>query len=165
MFIDSNLSLDVRGSNQLKKKTIVGSTLAAIAIAGLFLTIAASGVLVSSQTIPNSGVITSANIGLYSDSSGTQSISSISWGTVTPGNIITRTLYVKNTGNIPLTLSMTKTNWIPTSANGPITLLWDRDSTLLNVNQVVAATLTLSVSSSTNGITTFSFNIIITGTE
>ena len=164
MFIDSNLSLALQGSNQLKKKTIVGLTLAAIAIAGL-LTIAASGVLVSSQTIPNSGVITSANIGLYSDSSGTQSISSISWGTVTPGNIITRTLYVKNTGNIPLTLSMTKTNWIPTSANGPITLLWDRDSTLLNVNQVVAATLTLSVSSSTNGITTFSFNIIITGTE
>ena len=164
MFIDSNLSLDVRGNNQLKKKRIVGSTLAAIAIAGLFLTIAASGVLVSSQTIPNSGVITSANIDLYSDYSGTQSISSISWGTVTPGNSITRTVYVKNTGNAPLTLSMTKTNWVPTSANGPITLVWNQESAVLNVNQVVAATLTLSVSSSTNGITTFSFNIVISGT-
>src|SRR3989304_2306696 len=126
--------------------------MAAIAIAGLFLTIAASGVLVSSQTVQNSGIVASANVGLYSDYSGTQSISSINWGTVSPSGSITKTVYVKNTGNAPITLSMTKTNWNPASADGPITLVWDREGTVLSANQVVAATFTLSVSSSTNGI-------------
>lgn len=141
----------------MQKKTAIGFAIAAIAIAGLFLTIATSGLIVSSQTVQNSGVVASANVGLYSDYSCTQSVSSISWGTVSPGNSITRTVYVKNIGNVPLTVSMTKTNWSPTSANGPVTLTWDRENSVLTANQVVAATLTLGISSNANGITTFSF--------
>lgn len=148
----------------MQKKTAIGFAIAAIAIAGLFLTIATSGLIVSSQTVQNSGVVASANVGLYSDYSCTQSVSSISWGTVSPGNSITRTVYVKNIGNVPLTVSMTKTNWSPTSANGPVTLTWDRENSVLTANQVVATTLTLGISSNANGITTFSFDIVITGT-
>ena len=148
----------------MQKKTAIGFAIAAIAIAGLFLTIATSGLIVSSQTVQNSGVVASANVGLYSDYSCTQSVSSISWGTVSPGNSITRTVYVKNIGNVPLTVSMTKTNWSPTSANGPVTLTWDRENSVLTANQVVAATLTLGISSNAIGITTFSFDIVITGT-
>ena len=157
--------LDVQENGKLKKTPIVASALAAIAIVGLFLAMAASGVLVSSQTVPNSGIVAaSANVGVYSDYSCTQSVSSISWGTISPSSSITRTVYVKNTGSPQLTLSMTKTNWNPASADGPITLTWDRESTQLTANQVTLATLTLSASSNTNGITTFSFNVVISGT-
>jgi hypothetical protein len=148
----------------LKKKIAATAAIAAIAATGLLLSLMASGVLVSSQTLQTTGIVAAANIGAYSDYACTQSLTSISWGTVSPGSSITRTVYVKNTGNAPLSVSLTKTNWTPTNANGPITLTWDLEGVTLNANQVVAALLTLSLSSGISGVTTFSFNIVISGT-
>jgi len=60
---------------------------------------------------------------------------------------------------------MTTTNWTPATADGPITLSWDKENALLNPDQVTTATLTLSVSEDIDGVTNFSFNIVVTGTE
>ena len=146
------------------RKTAIGLAMASITIAGLFFTMAALGVLVSSQTVSNSGVIASVNLGVYTDYACTQSLNSISWGALAPSDSVSRTVYVKNTGNMPLTLSVSVTNWSPSSANGPVGLTWDRQNTVLNANQVLSAVFTLTVSSNTNGVTTFSFNIVVSGT-
>jgi len=50
-------------------------------------------------------------------------------------------------------------------ASSYITLDWDRDDYVLSSGESVQAVLTLSVSSSITGITSFSFDIVITGTE
>jgi hypothetical protein len=151
----------------MKKKPItivaVAATAAAIMIV-LFVAIAASGTIVSSQSIQMSGIIASTNIGVYSDSACTQSLTSISWGTISPGASVTRTVYIKNLGTTSVTLSMSTANWNPTTANGPISLAWNQESTVLTANQVATATLTLSTSSTVNGITTFSVDIVISGT-
>jgi len=148
----------------LENKTVViGLSAAGVAI-GLFVTLLASGALISSRTIASSGVIATTNLGVYSDSACTQSLTSINWGTVSPGGSVARTIYVKNLGTNQLTLSMTGANWSPASADGPITLTWNREGTALGANQVATATLTLRVSSSISGITTFNVNIVITGT-
>jgi hypothetical protein len=141
--------------------------LIAIIVAGIFLTLTTAGLVTVNQLIPTSGSVTAVstvNVGVYSDSACTQNLTSVSWGTLSPGGSVTKTVYVKNTGTSRITLSMTKTNWSPSSANGPITLSWNRENTALNAGQATTATLTLSVSQSISGITNFSFNIVITGT-
>jgi hypothetical protein len=146
-----------------KRILLTGLTAAAVAIS-LFVTLLTSGALVSSRTIASSGVVATANIGVYSDSACTQSLTSINWGTLSPGNSVSRTIYVKNLGTTQVTISMTGANWNPTSANGPLTLTWNQEGTTLNANQVSTATLTLRASSSISGITTFNVDIVITGT-
>ena len=115
--------------------------------------------------MPSTGTISAVNVGVYSNSACTTNCTSISWGTISPGSSTTYTVYVKNTGNVPVTLSMTTSGWNPTSADGPIALSWNRESTTLTAGQSISATLTLTISSSiSSSITNFSFNIVITGT-
>ena len=145
------------------KKLSTGAIIA-IAITGMFLTLTTAGLISVNQSIPSSGTLTTVNVGVYSDSACTQTLTSIDWGTISPGTTVTRTIYVKNTGNTQITLSMTTNGWSPTSANGPLTLTWNQEGTTLSAGLSTAATLTLTVSSSISGITTFSVNIVITGT-
>lgn len=141
----------------------LGSTTALTLVVLVFFSLLASGALVTSTTVSASGVITTENLGVYSDSACTQKITSINWGNIPPSTSLTKTVYIKNTGTTALTLRLTKTNWSPTTANGPVALTWNRESTVLAANQVTTATLTLSTSSSISGITTFSMNIVISG--
>lgn len=144
------------------RKVSTGAIIAIVVI-GLALTATTAGLLSISQTVSSSGTVTAVNVGVYSDVGCTQTLTSIDWGSVSPGGSVTRIIYVKNTGNAQITLSMTKTNWNPSGANGPITVSWDRESTTLSPGQSTAATLTLSVSSGISGITAFSVNVVVTG--
>ena len=115
---------------------------------------------------PSWGISTNrADLGVYSDSACTQTHLSMDLGTISPGGPMTKTLYVKNEGSNNLTLSLITKNWKPTIANGPVTLTWNLEGATLTVNQVSTATLTLSVSSTIQGITSFSFDVVISGTE
>jgi uncharacterized repeat protein (TIGR01451 family) len=135
----------------------------AITVMGLMAT--GLGALVANRTISNSGSITAVGVGVYSDSGCTTALSAISWGTLNPGDVKNYTVYVKNTGNVPVTLNMTVSNWNPSSASNYITLTWNKEKYVLPVGQVVQAVLTLSVSSSVSGVASFSFDITITGTQ
>jgi uncharacterized repeat protein (TIGR01451 family) len=138
-------------------------TVVVIAVMGLM--VSALGALVATRTVSNSGSVTAVGVGVYSDSACTTALSAISWGTVNPGDVKTYTIYVKNTGTVPVTLNMTVGNWNPSSASSYITLTWNQEKVVLPAGQVVTAVLTLSVSSSVSGVTSFSFDITITGTQ
>ena len=146
------------------RKLSIGATIA-IAATGLFLTLVAAGVLTSSQTVQSSGTVTTVNVGVYSDIGCTQNYTSIDWGTLSPGNSTTRTISVKNTGTVPVTLSMTTPSWVPLNANTYLTVAWNRENSVLSAGSSVSATLTLTASASAGNITTFNFNIVITGTQ
>ena len=141
---------------------IVASVLIAMALT--FTTFAA---VTTSQNVQSSGAITSsANLGVYSNSACTTLLSNINWGTLTPGGATTQTIYLKNTGSdLSLALRMATNEWTPTGANGPITLTWNKEGTILQPGQSVAATFTLSASSSIANVTSFSVQITITGTN
>jgi hypothetical protein len=145
------------------RKVSTGAILAIVAV-GLVLAVTTAGLLSVSQTVPSSGTVTAVNVGVYSDSGCQTALTSIDRGTTAPGGSATRTIYVKNTGNTQITLNMTTNSWNPAGANGPISLSWNRESTVLSAGSSTSATLTLTVSSSISGITTFSVNIVITGT-
>jgi hypothetical protein len=134
-------------------------------IIAVALTASTAAVLSVNQNVSSSGTITTTpNIGVYSDGACTTSMTSISWGSITAGGTATQTIYVKNTGTSTITLSLSTSNWSPSGASSYITASWNKDGTQLSAGQSVAATLTLTVSSSINGITTFSNTIVITGT-
>jgi hypothetical protein len=148
----------------LRYKNVVIAITVAFAAAGLLVTLIASGALVTSKTIKTSGILTSAYLGVYSDNACTQSISEIAWGTIFPGSSASKTFYIKNLGSSQVTLTMSVMNWSPSTANGPVAVSWNRQWTTLAANQVLSATLTVAVSSSASGFSTFGVDVVITGT-
>jgi hypothetical protein len=139
-----------------------------LSVAAMATIMSALGALVATRTISNNGNIminSVVQLGVYADNACTTTLSSVSWGTLSPGNTSTATLYLRNEGNIPVTLNMQISNWNPASASTYFTLTWNRANYVLAVNQTVQAVLTLAVSSGINGITSFSFDITITATQ
>jgi hypothetical protein len=142
--------------------------LALAAIGVVAITFAA---LTASDMFSNNGSISypppppTLQIGVYTDSSCTTPVSNIAWGTLSPGSNATQTVYVENEGNVNATLNMTTSSWSSSTAQSDMSLTWNREGYQLNAGLNVSAVLTLSVSSSISGISTFSFNVTITGTQ
>lgn len=140
-------------------------TIIAVAIAGILLTVTTAGLLNAFKTVPLTGAITTVNVGVYSDSLCTQECTSLNVGNVSPGGTATQTVYVKNTGTVPETLTMTVSNWNPANANTLLALSWNRQNYVLNAGDSIQATLTLTVASITGSLTNFSCDVTITGTQ
>ncbi len=140
-------------------------SIAVIAAIGLLVTMLAIAALTDSSTIPLNGSVTGVNVKLYTDASCTTPCTSINVGNMNPGSSTTQTVYVKNNGTVPMTLSMTSSGWNPTSASSYLTLSWNRAGYVLNAGSSVQATLTLTVASNTGTLTAFSCNVTITGTQ
>ncbi len=146
------------------QKIPVGAILAVAATAIVISALAAS-LLVAYQTVPNTGDVKAVGVGVYWDDACTSNVTSIDWESLEPGETVNVTVYILNEGTIPVVLSMTTDNWNSASARNYITLIWNREGNILNSEHVFKAVLTLSVSSDIDGVTNFSFDITITGTE
>lgn len=136
----------------------------ALATTSIFLTIVTAG-LIGTQTTSSNGTLTTVNVAVYSDNPCTQNCTSISWGTLHPGTTNTTVVYVKNTGSLPIILSMTAESWAPTNADNYLTATWDQEGTVLQADEQVTATLTLTAEADTGDLTDFTYNMIITGAE
>lgn len=149
-----------------KKEAIVAG--AAVALVLYTLVLGALGPAMSAiqtnKTISNAGSVKAIGVGVYWDQACTNAVSSISWGQLEPGSNVNKSIYIKNTGNSAVTLSLATSNWNPSSASSYMTLGWNYNGQPVNANAVVQVTLTLSVLSSVSGITDFSFDIIIAAT-
>jgi hypothetical protein len=149
----------------MKLKRTPSLAVIALVITALALTLTTAAVLSTNQTVPLNGTINAVNLGVYSDSACTQAVTALNVGTLNPGGTGTQTVYVKNTGNIPETLTMTANDWAPSSASSSLTLTWNRQNTILNAGQSIQATLTLTVAANTGSLTTFSCDVTLTGTQ
>lgn len=145
------------------QKNHLGAILAVV-MTGVVVSVLATSLLMGYQNIPNAGNVKAVGVGVYWDSGCTNNVTSINWGFLEPGATANVTVYINNEGNIPVTLSMTTDSWDPTSASNYITPDWNRESHVLDPGSVQAI-LTLSVSSNVSGVTGFSFDVIIAGTE
>ncbi|RLI44095.1 hypothetical protein DRO69_08170 [Candidatus Bathyarchaeota archaeon] len=150
--------------NIKSERTIAIATLALIVYTlALALTGQVMSTIQTNRTISNAGAVKAIGVGVYWNSDGTSIVTSINWGILEPGSSANRTCYIKNEGNSASTLSMNTTNWNPSNASDYISLSWDYDGQLVNPDEVIPVVLTLSISSSVEGITSFSFDIIIAG--
>ena len=136
-----------------------------LTIIAVTLTASTAAVLNVNQSVSTAGTVTTTpNIGVYSDSACTINITSINWGPIAAGGSANQTVYVKNTGTGTMTLSLGTNNWSPAGASSYMTVTWNQGGTQLTAGQSVAATITLSVSSSINSVTSFTNIIMISGT-
>ena len=150
-------------------KLPIGTLVSLVATSFFFVVLTSStlisGVVISKQSINSGGTITSMNVEIFNNIACTETCTNINWGTLTPGESINQTVYIKNSGNRQLTLFLTVENWIPTNASNHLILSWDKESANLEPDQVTMATLILSADLEINAIDNFAFDIIITGIE
>ena len=145
------------------------STVVIAALALLMYTLALSVVsqvaspIVTDKTVSNVGSVKAIGVGVYSDENCTSEVSFIDWGMLEPGSVENVTVYIRNEGNSVAGLSMETSNWSPSNASNYITLSWDYGGLSINPGEVLRVTFTLSVSASIEGVTSFSFDIVIVG--
>ena len=151
-----------------RKQTIIVSVIAASAILNVFFLTTISAQFFTKNNIYSYGSVQiqteTAGLNVYRDSSCTNKVSSLPWGNISPGGSISNLVYIKNEGDVPLTLTLDTTDWSPSNAPNYISLNWNYDGQAIEPNQVILVRLTLRVSQSINGIQSFDFQIIINGT-
>jgi hypothetical protein len=113
------------------------------------------------KTVPGQGAIKGINTGIYSDQACTTQVRSINWGLIEPGATANQTVYVRNEGDTPTTLTVTLSNWNPANSYNHISITWNYTGQTVDVNQVIPVTFTLHVSENVQGISDFSFDITI----
>jgi len=133
----------------------------AVLVSLVALIVLASGFTQSSVRIVGRGTVKAVGVGVFWDSNCTNPVSFIDWGMVEPGSMNNVTVYVRNDGNVAASISLATENWNPSNASAYLTLSWNYDGRQLNPLDVIQVTLTLAVSSSVQGIASFSFDIII----
>jgi hypothetical protein len=122
-----------------------------------------AALLTSETRIPSVGTVKTVGVGAFWDINCTSRVTEIDWGLVEPGYHVNATIFHRNEGNAPITLSLHTENWNPSNASGYITLRWDYTGQTVDPGAVMKTTLTLAVSSNVTGITSFTFDILITG--
>lgn len=122
-----------------------------------------AALLTSETRIPSVGTVKTVGVGAFWDINCTSRITEIDWGLVEPGQHVNATIYLKNEGNAPIMFSLHTENWSPSNASNYITLRWDYVDQMVDPRAVVKTILTLAVSSNATGITSFTFEIVITG--
>lgn len=137
---------------QLIGVTIVGLVIfAAVTAAVVYYTLRIHG----------SGTIKLIGLEAYGNPEGTQVISSVNWGELTPGGVSQVVLYLKSTSTAPATLTLSTEAWDPPTAGAYITLEWDYDGSALQPGEIRGVLFTLRVSESVIGITSFAFDFVI----
>ena len=146
-----------------KEFIVAGATLTLVTYA-LALSLVGAAVQ-TSRTVSNVGTVKAVGVGVYWEYGCINQVTSINWTTLEPGQKVNKTVYIKNTSNVPVTLSMTtpSSSWNPPTASNYIKCTWNSEGKSLSANQVTPAVLTLSINATISGITNFSFDIVIIG--
>jgi hypothetical protein len=143
------------------KRKLLGLSVLAVMLS----VVAAYGIQQSQVRIPATGNVKAIGIGVYSDHACTVALSSIDWGLLSPGESKSVTFYLKSLSNVNASISLSNGNWAPTIASSYISLSWNREGYRMVPGEVVSAVLTLQVSSSIQGVNSFSFDAIVTAAE
>jgi hypothetical protein len=136
-----------------------------------------SAIAVAPSPSPTSDPLSVLKLSLYRSNpvQSQQVLQNIDWGQIVPGQKSnSQTIYFRNEGSMPLTMSFSPVNWVFKDASGNslpqnysqyFTLTWNYDNSPINVNEVRPLVFTLAVSSSLKDVASFSFNLVITITS
>ena len=125
----------------------------------------AFALLMPTNTITNVSAVYPNGVGVYWDSDCSNGVSRIDWGNLTPGSSRSIIVYIRNEVEEPTYLIMSTRNWTPPLAPNYITLRWNYTGQRMNAGETLQITLTLSVSRHIEGISSFSFDILVTGSD
>jgi hypothetical protein len=135
-----------------------------VALAATIL-IAGIAVLVSYYKIQNTGTIRGLGVEVYWDPLGVSKVTTIDWGTLSPGDFRGTTIYIKNVQNTNCTLSFNTTAWNPVNASKYLLLSWNYTGAVLQPSKYVVVQIRLLVDTAIKDVHSFTFTIWITATE
>lgn len=115
------------------------------------------------KRITGTGTIKTLGIEVYAEPECLTPVTNIDWGLLEPGQTAQKTVYVKNVGNAPVTLTMTTQEWSPSVASQYISVVWNLENAQLQPNNVMQAIFTLTVAVDIQDVTDFSFTIVLQG--
>ena len=152
------------GFAKLNFFSVTIATVALILLSAFMISQVISAIQLSS-TISNVGTLKlSADMGLYWDSGFTNAVTALNWESMLPGTTKSYSIYIRNEGSLPLTLSMSTSNWSPSSASNYLNLNWKYvDGQTIGAGKSGQVTLTLAVSRSVTGISSFNFDLTAEG--
>lgn len=107
----------------------------------------------------------SVSIGVYWDKNCSDAVSSVNWGYAKPGSTRDIIVFVKNEGNISITLSMSTSNWNPSEATSFVHLSWNYTGETIEQYQILPVTLSLNVDANIEEILDISFDTNIEGSQ
>lgn len=148
---------------EFKDELTKGKLVLTLVVLGLILF--AFMLLVTTNTITNISAVEANGVGVYWDSNCTDRVFSIDWGNLTPGSVKSIVVYIRNEVEEPIYLMISTTNWNPSEASDYMTLRWDYTGHRMNPGENLQITLTFSVTRHVEGISSFSFDILITGSD
>lgn len=152
-------------SDRMTVKPIVGIFLGVIILSVLI--IGLSGALNMSAALHSKGKVRAIGVGIYQDSVCDVPVGELNWGTLEPGSTQYIEAYVRNEGNVPIRLSLYTVDWSPSNASSYIEFGWDYDNSVIDAREdnVLKVTFYLCVSSDIQGLTEFTFDVIIDATK
>ena len=142
---------------------VIAVILVAGILSGLVIT-TVSSLYQTSSTISSVGTFKAIGIGVYWDDQATSRVDTLDWGFIAAGSQKSFTVYVKNEGALPLTLSISASNWDPQTASNFLALDWNYNGQTVTGGKTLPVVITLAVSDSVNGVDTFNFDVIAVGT-
>jgi hypothetical protein len=101
------------------------------------------------------------SIDVFWDSACMNPVSSIDWGTLSPGDIENITVFVRNEGQHNTVLALNVSDWNPSPAANSLDIGWNYSGTPVPSGRVVPLTLSMVVNSSITGITSFGVNVTV----
>jgi hypothetical protein len=107
--------------------------------------------------------IKSLGVTVYADAACTTPLVTIDWGMMEPGQTKNQLAYIKNEGNVPVTMSMYVDNWNPINAKDFMTLTWNYNGSQISVDASLSVEFTLKIDPSISGIWNFNFEIWVVG--
>jgi hypothetical protein len=138
---------------------------AVLALVILSLILFAFMLLVNTNIIANVSAVEARGVGVYWDSGCSETVFSIDWGALTPGSVKNIVVYIRNEVEESTYLTISTMSWNPLKASDHVTLRWDHSGQRMNPDEIIEVTLTLSVSRYIEEISSFSFHILITGSD
>ncbi|MFX0080047.1 MAG: hypothetical protein ACFE8O_12495 [Candidatus Hermodarchaeota archaeon] len=139
-------------------------TIAILVLVASVLVASTLALLTIQWSMRGTGSIKGVGLGVYWDPQCTDATSSLEFGQLEPGSSKNFALYIRNEGNTLLTLNIVSENWDPANAADYMTLTWNREGQQIDPDEIMGCTITLSVSPNIQGISSFSLDIIISGT-
>jgi hypothetical protein len=154
----------------------ISITLVALCLVGFTLALTTYSAVNSSVALKASGTVSTtvtesvdtswaSTLRLYCDNACSTPLTSLDWGSIKPGDSITKIVYLKNTGTAPLSLNLATANWEPSTAFGPLSITWDKQGTQIAADEVTTAAITLIVSPYITGVSSFTVQIVLSGTR
>ena len=117
--------------------------------------------LLSTRAVTSQCNLNGINIEFYEDSECTNKITELNWKIMKEDDKVTKTLYLKNTGDMPVILNMKVSEYIPSDIRELISLSWDMEGLSLNPGESTPAQFSFSLNKLIKGIDEVGYNITV----